>query len=60
MEWRTILSIAGIVLFVVVMMRGCGGMMGGGCAMGGGCGMGSRRGRPKEREDSTRAAQKNP
>jgi len=42
-DWRTILSIAGIILFVVVMMRGYGGMMGGGCGIEGGSGMGSRR-----------------
>lgn len=60
MDWRTILTIVGILLFVVVMMRGCGGMMAGGCGVGGGCGMGSRRRRPKEREDSAQPAQKNP
>lgn len=32
MDWQTVLTIAGIILFVVVMMRECGGMMGGGVA----------------------------
>lgn len=50
MDWQSILTILGIVLFVVIMMRGCGGMMGGGCGMGG-CGMGSRRKQqPEEKE----------
>ncbi len=40
MDWQTLLTIAGIIVFVIFMMRGCGGM-GGGCGMGGG--MGSRR-----------------
>lgn len=35
MEWGTLLSVAVFILLAVVMMRGCGGMMGGG-----GCGMG--------------------
>ena len=48
MDWQTLLTIAGIILFVVLMMRGCGGM-GGGCGMGGG--MGSRR-RPSETKDN--------
>lgn len=38
-DWTTLLWIGGLVLFVFLMLRGCGGMMGGG-----GCrGMGSRR-----------------
>lgn len=42
MDWQTILTVIGIIAFIVIMMRGCGGMMSGGCGMGG-CGMGSRR-----------------
>jgi hypothetical protein len=38
MDWQTLLTIAVIVAFVWLMMRGCGGMMGGG-----GCGMGGPR-----------------
>jgi hypothetical protein len=30
-DWRTLLSIGGIIFFVGVMMRGCGAMMAGGC-----------------------------
>lgn len=60
MDWRTILSIGGIILFVIVMMRGCGAMMGGGRGMGGGCGMGSRHHRPQQGEDSARPNPKNP
>jgi len=54
-DWRTILTIAGIILFVIVMMRGCGGMMGGGRGMGGGCGMGSRPRRPEAKDDKADA-----
>lgn len=51
MDWHSVLEIVGIILFVVIMMRGCGGMMAGGCGMGG-CGMGSRSKRPAhEQED---------
>lgn len=49
MDWQSILTIAGIVAFVFLMMRGCGGMMAGGGGMGG-CGMGSRRPR-RDMED---------
>lgn len=45
MDWQTLLSIVGIILFVVLMMRGCGGMM-----AGGGCGMGGRQSRRKQPE----------
>lgn len=48
MDWQNILTIAGIVAFVFLMMRGCGGMMGG-CGMGG-CGMGSWRPRRDSEE----------
>lgn len=56
MDWHTILTIAGIILFVVVMMRGCGGMMRGGRGMGGGCGMGSRPRRPETKDAKGEAA----
>jgi len=45
-DWRTILSLAGIILFVVVMMRGCGGMSGG---------MGSRRRQTDAKDDKAEA-----
>lgn len=41
MDWQTIFSLLGIVLFVVFMMRGCGGMRGHAGRMTG-CGMGQR------------------
>lgn len=56
MDWQTLLTIAGIILFVVFMMRGCGGM-GGGCGMGGG--MGSR-GRPPDTKDNKPEAGSSP
>ena len=35
MDWGTVLTVGVVILFVVLMMRGCGGMMaGGGCGMG--------------------------
>jgi hypothetical protein len=34
MDWNSVLSTLAIIAFVVVMMRGCGGMAGGGCGMG--------------------------
>ena len=35
MDWNALLSTIAIVVFVLLMMRGCGGMMaGGGCGMG--------------------------
>jgi hypothetical protein len=43
MDWSTIISVAAIVVFLWLMMRGCGGMM-----AGGGCGMG----RPRRRDDA--------
>jgi len=55
MDWQTLLTIAGIILFVVVMMRGCGGMMSGGCGVGGGCGMGSRHRRPEAKDEKAAA-----
>ena len=34
MDWSTIISVVAIVVFLLLMMRGCGGMMaGGGCGM---------------------------
>ena len=42
MDWQTILTILGVIAFVWLMMRGCGGMMARGCGTGG-CGMGHRR-----------------
>jgi hypothetical protein len=35
MNLQSILAIMGIVLFVISMVRGCGGMMSGGCGMSG-------------------------
>ena len=37
MDWNALLSTVAIVVFIFLMMRGCGGMM-----AGGGCGMGVR------------------
>jgi hypothetical protein len=34
MDWQTLLSIAGFVLFALLMMRRCGGLAGGGCGSG--------------------------
>ena len=50
MDWQSLLTIGGIVIFIFLMMRGCGGMMSGGCGMGG-CGMGSRRRQEPEEHD---------
>jgi len=51
MDWGTLLSVAVFILLCIVMMRGCGGMMGGG-----GCGMGkdSRHGDQKRGEPENR------
>jgi hypothetical protein len=54
-DWRTLLTIGGIILFVIVMMRGCGGMMGGRRGMGRGCGMGPRPRRPDTKDDKAEA-----
>jgi hypothetical protein len=43
MDWNSVWSTLAIIAFIVVMMRGCGGMAGGGCGMGH-----SRRRDPKE------------
>lgn len=52
MDWQTVLTIAGIVAFVWLMMRGCGGMSAGGCGTGG-CGMHRHPGRSdKEQSES--------
>ncbi len=48
MDWQALLTMVGIVLFVIVMMRGCGGMAGGGC------GMGSRRRRQELKDGKTK------
>lgn len=52
MDWGTVFTVGIVILFVVLMMRGCGGMM-----AGGGCGMGqdSRHGNC-DREKSMRTA----
>lgn len=52
MDWGTLFNVGVVILFVVLMMRGCGGMM-----AGGGCGMGrdSRDGRC-DRDKSVRTA----
>jgi hypothetical protein len=42
MDWNALLTIGAIVLFVVLMMRGCGGVM-----AGGGCGMGAHSRQPR-------------
>lgn len=44
MDWNTVFSTIAIIVFVVLMLRGCGGMM-----AGGGCGMDMRR-RPRRDE----------
>lgn len=47
MDWNALLSTIAIVAFILLMMRGCGGMM-----TGGGCGMGAHR-RRKRRPDAS-------
>jgi hypothetical protein len=44
MDWTTVLSIIGLILFAILMMRGCGGMMGG-------CGTGMRSRRHDQLDD---------
>jgi len=46
-DWNTVLSTIAIIVFVVLMMRGCGGMMAGG---GRGIGRPRRRGHEKPTE----------
>ena len=53
MEWGTLFSVALPVLFVFLMFRMCGGMMGG-RGMGRGCGMGSRPRKPTEDDQKDR------
>lgn len=50
MDWYSVLTTIAIVAFIVLMMRGCGGMM-----AGGGCGMGkpSRRDKPTQDQDAS-------
>jgi len=50
MDWNSLLSVALIVVFILLMMRGCGGMMGGGM-----CGMPRRRPRNREKTDTDRS-----
>ena len=50
MNLQNILGIMGIVLFVVSVVRGCGGMMSGGC------GMGSHRGDQRRPHDQQEGA----
>lgn len=47
MDWNALLSTIAIVVFILVMMRGCGSMM-----AGGGCGMGVHH-RRKRQPDAT-------
>ena len=54
MDWNALLSTIAIVVFILLMMRGCGGMM-----AGGGCGMGVRhrhKNRPNQPDESTEHA----
>jgi hypothetical protein len=51
MDWNTLLSTALIIVFILLMMRGCGGMM-----AGGGCGMGA----PRRRRDKVKPADSPP
>ena len=48
MDWSTLISVAAILIFLWLMMRGCGGMM-----AGGGCGMG-RHAHPKNVDRQSR------
>jgi hypothetical protein len=48
MNLQSILTILGIALFVISMVRGCGGMMSGGCGMGG---HGADQRRPHDEQD---------
>lgn len=48
LQW--VVGIGLLVAFLLVMMRGCGGMARG-CGMGGGCGIGSADGRGRHREN---------
>jgi hypothetical protein len=51
MDWNSVLTTIAIVAFIVLMMRGCGGMM-----AGGGCGMG----KPRRRDKSTQEQEGTP
>ena len=54
MDWNALLSLIAIGVFILLMMRGCGGMM-----SGGGCGMGvshRQKRRPDTRSESTEHA----
>lgn len=48
MNLQNILAIMGMVLFVISIVRGCGGMMSGGC---GGSSRGAGPGRPQDRQE---------
>ena len=52
MDWSTLLSTIAIIVFIVLMMRGCGGMM-----AGGGCGMGRRPRRHDEEKPAVERRQ---
>ena len=54
MNLQSILAIMGIVLFVINMVRGCGGMMSGGCGMGG---HGADQRRPHDQHENADAKQ---
>jgi len=54
MNLQTILAIMGIVLFVISMVRGCGGMMSGGCGMGS---RGAYQRRPHDQNENADAKQ---
>jgi len=48
MDWNALLSTIAIVVFILVMMRGCGNMM-----AGGGCGMGAHHRRTRQPDPAT-------
>ena len=54
MDWQTIFTVGIVLVFIIVMMRGCGGMM-----RGGGCGIGrdqSCETRPKQPDQQDRSS----
>lgn len=55
MDWNSLLSTIAIIVFIVLMLRGCGGMM-----AGGGCGMGTPRRRDKTKPADTSPADQPP
>lgn len=52
MNLQNILAVMGIVLFVISILRGCGGMMWGGCSMGGRSGVQRRPDDQRENADA--------